>query len=73
MTQWIMHEGKISRGPYSIIRDSRGEFTIWVRADEHYGILKRGLTTLDLAKQFTVDHEAKEAYQAKELGAVFTK
>lgn len=70
---WTMHEGKISKGPYSIVRDTRGEFAIWFKVDEHYGILKRGLTTLDLAKQFTVDHAAKEAYQAKELGAVFTK
>lgn len=73
MTSWTMHEGKVSRGPYSIVRDSRGEFCVWFRADEHYGILKRGLTTLGEAKQFTVDHAAKEAFQAEHLGAVFTK
>lgn len=70
---WSMAEGKISRGPYSICADSRGDFAIWFRADEHYGILKRGFKTLEAAKEFTVAHEAKEAFQAKQLEAVFVK
>lgn len=70
---WAMHEGKVSRGPYSIVRDSRGEFCVWFRADDHYGILKRGLTTLDLAKQFSVDHAAKEAFLLKDLDAAAVK
>lgn len=60
MTEWSMQEGKISHGPYSICRDSRGEFSIWYKADDHYGILKRGFTTLDVAKKFSIDHAAKE-------------
>lgn len=73
MNQWTMHEGKISRGPYSIIRDTRGEFCVWFRSDEHYGILKRGLDTLPNAKTYCDEHAAKEAFQAKDLAAVFVK
>lgn len=73
MTAWVMSEGKISRGPYSIVRDSRGEFAVWFRADEHYGLLKRGFPGLAMAQKYCDEHAAKEAYQAKELGAVFTK
>lgn len=70
---WLMSEGKISRGPYTICPDTRGEFCLWMKADEHYGILKRGFKTLVEAKEFSVAHAAKEGYQAKQLEAVFTK
>jgi hypothetical protein len=70
---WSMYEGKISRGPYSIIRDTRGEFSIWFKADQHYGILKRGFTALDSAKEYATAHAKKEVFQAKDLDAVFVK
>jgi hypothetical protein len=71
--KWTMSKGKVSRGPYSICTDTRGDFAIWFRSGEHYGILKRGVKTLEAAKEFTVAHAAKEQFQAKQLVAVFVK
>lgn len=72
MTSWLMSEGKLSRGPYSICPGVRG-FSLWFRHEGHFGILKSQILTLDGAKKLADEHEAKEKYQAKQLEAVFTK
>lgn len=73
MTSWVMSEGKISRGPYSIVRDSRGEFCLWFCAGGHYGLLKRGFPGLAMAQKYCDEHAAKEAFLLKDLAAVSVK
>lgn len=69
---WTMRDGTLSRGNYSICPGIRG-FSLWYRHEEHYGILKREVGTLDEAKKLADAHQAKEDFLLKSLDAVSVK
>jgi len=52
---WTMRNNTWKREEYTIVRGVQG-FEAWKRDGDRFGILKRGLLTLDVAKEFCNAH-----------------
>lgn len=58
---WSMRNGTITCAPYSIIQETRGMYSVWYKAGDKFGILKRDVPTLETAQKLCESHKATEA------------
>jgi hypothetical protein len=53
--KWITNNGVTTAGDYQIVRDTR-DYSIWIRKDQRWTLLTRGVPTLDTAKIYVATH-----------------
>lgn len=58
---WLTRNGTISCPPYSIVRETRGDYSLWMNLESKYGVLKRDFTTAEAAKVFAENHAKVKA------------
>lgn len=62
---WITNSGHTICKPYQIVRETL-DYTIWLQTSGHYGILCRGVPSLETAKIYCENHGKKlDAVDAK--------
>lgn len=58
--KWKTHNNTHSCAPYSIFPSSNGEYEVWLQDDGKFGVLRRGLSTLNTAKAYVEQHKVKQ-------------
>lgn len=70
--KWVERNGTTLSSPYSICRETLG-YSVWYKRGDKFGVLGRGIDTMEKAKAFCETHKAKEAALLKSLDAVDAK
>lgn len=59
--RWVTRIGVVECPPYSIIRETRGDWSAWHNHEAKYGVLKRGFLTAQAAMVYCEAHAKNEA------------